>query len=82
MTFHGRTGLEIRGPVRQVSGPRPTNGKGFFFFRPFQAGCPGLIPGFFIYLFFFSALFRRAVIVDAADENGSQNRQKKRKRGY
>ncbi len=30
-TFHGRTGLEIRGPVRWVSGPRPTDGQGFFF---------------------------------------------------
>jgi hypothetical protein len=98
-TFHGRTGLEIRGPVHRVSGPRPIDGLGFFFFRqsvevlkfeilsvgfqdldrqtdkvffffffpalsgglpkvntrvfffhPFQAGCPGLILGFFIYL--------------------------------
>jgi hypothetical protein len=31
----------------------------FFFPRPFLAGCPGLIPGFF-FLIIFSALFQRA----------------------
>jgi hypothetical protein len=164
-TFCGRTDLEIRGPVLRVSGPRLTDGHGFFFknffslsrscpsgfrtstdrrtrvffffffffrpfptgcpglipgfffsrplqegcpgliprlfiyfppfscglprvntrvffFCPFQASCPGLIPGFFIYFYLFPALFRRAVVVDPADENGSQNREKKIKRGY
>jgi hypothetical protein len=42
--FHGRTGLKIWGPVRRVSGPRPTEGHGLFIYL------------LFIYFFFFFAL--------------------------
>jgi hypothetical protein len=39
-----------RGPVRQVSGPQPTDGQGFFFFfLPFSGGLPRVC------FFFFSA---------------------------
>jgi hypothetical protein len=27
-----------------------------FFFRPFSAGCPGLIPGFYYYYYYFPPL--------------------------
>jgi hypothetical protein len=44
------------------SGGLPMVNTRVFFSRPFLAGCPGLIPGFFFF-FFFPALIRRAAHV-------------------